>query len=72
MSDLVGKRVRLRGEPIQVTLNGDTGVVIRPAPGMDGYVIVRLDRPATYHDVDLGDIPLSSILEADDNLEVLA
>jgi len=62
-----GTRVELIGEPIGVTLNESTGVIVGPSQ-WEGYVVVRLDRPGIYHNADGTDEPIDEIVEAPDNL----
>ena len=66
-----GTRVRLRGRGPSYTLTADTGTVVRPDAMWDGYWIICLDEPATYHRPDGTTEPLREIREFDDNLIVL-
>lgn len=67
-----GTRVRLQDQPIGVTLRSFTGEVIGPDPDWQRYYLVRLDAPAIYHGADGHDEELTEVVEAGDNLEVLA
>jgi hypothetical protein len=67
----VGTRVRLRTEPIAVTLHGVTGTIQAPDPDLEGYYLVRLDTPGVYHRADGATEPLPIIREAWDNLDPL-
>jgi hypothetical protein len=67
----VGTRVRLRAEPIAVTLEGTTGTIQAPDPDLEGYYLVRLDTPAVYRRADGSTERLPVIREAWDNLERL-
>lgn len=64
-----GTRVRLRGTPIPLTLRSSVGTVVGPAEGAGGYLLVRLDEPAIYHQADGTEYDLDVICEMADNLE---
>jgi hypothetical protein len=66
---LLGARVRLRGEPVAVTLRSAVGTIEAPDPDLEGYYFVRLDTPALYHRADGTEESLPVIREAWDNLE---
>ena len=51
-------------------LSVNTGTVIGPAPYHHGYLLIRLDSPATY-DNGIVREELPEIVEAPDNLEIL-
>ena len=65
-----GARVRIKGRPIAVDLDADTGFVARPDV-WDGYYIIHLDRPARHHNADGTIETLPEIREAWDNLELV-
>jgi hypothetical protein len=44
-----GTRVRLRGEPIGLTLRGTTGRIVR-RDDLEGFAIIRLDQAALCDD----------------------
>ena len=66
-----GTRVRLRSASHVITLQADTGYVVKPAEWLD-YYIVHLDRPALYMHLDGRFESLDEIREDADNLEILA
>lgn len=67
----LGSRVRLLGKSHVLTLRSNLGRVIEP-DRFDGHYIVRLDEPAMY-DNGVGDpYELRDVVQAADNLEVLA
>ena len=66
-----GMRVEFIGEPIGVTLEDPTGVIVGPSR-WEGYVVVRLDKPGIYHNADGTDEPIDEIVEAPDNLTFLS
>ena len=63
----IGTRVRLRDHPVGVRLRSFAGTISR-RDDWDGYVIVRLDEPATYFRADGTTENLTEIVEACDNL----
>jgi hypothetical protein len=65
-----GTRVFLCDHPIGVRLRAFGGTVVRPDHEFDGYVVVRLDEPATYFRADGSTKVLPEIVEARDNLIV--
>jgi hypothetical protein len=65
-----GTHVLLRDHPIGVRLRAFGGTVARPDAEYDGYVIIRLDEPATYFHADGSTEELAEIVEAIDNLIV--
>ncbi len=65
-----GTRVRIHGKPVGVTLNSQTGTIIK-AGEWDGYFIVHLDAPALYHRADGRTEPIYDVREAADNLTLL-
>ena len=67
-----GARVRLLGQGPSYKLSADTGTVVGADPVYDGYLLVRLDEPATYVRADGDTELLAEIPEADDNLLLLA
>ncbi len=68
-----GTRVRVLGNPIQVTLRANTGKIVRQEEGAEGggYFLVQLDEPAVYHWADGREEDLREILEHGDNLIVI-
>ena len=66
-----GTRVRIAPQPIALALTRDTGTVMRSDPEYLGYYIIRLDEPATYHNVDGRTEPVGELLECWDNIDVL-
>jgi hypothetical protein len=67
----VGTRVRIPTPHHTLTLRKDSGTVVGTAPLDPGYLLVRLDEPALY-DNGFRQKDLQEIVEAPDNLEVLA
>ena len=65
-----GTRVRLRAPSPLLRLRSDMGTVVRKDQWADYYVI-RLDRPALYHDAEGRVEELTEICEDIDNLEVI-
>jgi hypothetical protein len=65
-----GTRVRLLHEPVEMTLRGATGRIVRP-DRWQGFYIVELDTPAIYRCADGGTEELSEIREGIENLEVV-
>ena len=66
-----GMRVRLQGAPWGMTLQADTGTVVRPTDD-DGYYVIRLDAPARYDHGTGHPEELIEVVEASDNVEILA
>jgi hypothetical protein len=66
-----GTRVRLRAPSWGLTLRSDTGRIVGRTED-DGYYVVQLDAPALY---DHGTGPpeeLTEVIEASDNMDVIA
>jgi hypothetical protein len=66
-----GTRVRIVDQPIQMTLQAFTGVVLGNDK-YDDYYIIQLDEPGVYHHADGHDELYSEIVENVDNIEVIA
>ncbi len=67
----VGTRVRLRSASHLVEIRPPFGEVVRP-DAYAGYYVVRLDRPALYHQADGTARELPEIVERADNMDALA
>lgn len=65
----IGTRVRLRDHPIGVRLRSFTGTITRPDE-WDGYVVVRLDEPASYINADGTAEDIYEVAEARENLTI--
>jgi hypothetical protein len=71
-SDLTaGIRVMVRGNPVGITLSSRTGYVVGPDSLWDGFFIIHLDQPATYHHANGETEELAEIREGIDNLILL-
>lgn len=66
-----GMRVRLRTPIAGLALRSDLGTVVRPDED-DGHYVVRLDAPAIYDHGTGAPMELAEVVEASDNLDIIA
>ena len=66
-----GTRVRLAATSRMLTLRSPLGTIVRPAE-WDGYYVVKLDQPASYHHGFGETEELQEVVQAADNMELLS